>query len=167
MLAPGEAASIERDVFPRLVGEGLYARAGDGYWLDIGTPERYLEATFDILEGTVDTPVARRLGERFVCVEDGVDNAGRIVPSALIERGCRIDAGARIGGRVVLEGGVVVGRDAIVEQAVVMAGAEIGDGCVLRSCIVGPGVTVGAGTHVEGLAVLGKDVAVGADNQLM
>src|SRR3954468_3932077 len=81
MLAPGEPTSIERDVFPRLVGDGLYARAGDGYWLDLGAPARRPAAPFAILEGTVDTPVARRLGERFVCVEDGVHNAGRIVPS--------------------------------------------------------------------------------------
>src|SRR5215212_993669 len=55
LLEPGAPASIERDVFPRLVGDGLYAYVGEGYWLDIGTPERYLEGTFDILEGTVRT----------------------------------------------------------------------------------------------------------------
>ena len=64
LLEPDEPASIERDVFPRLVGEGLYAYVGEGYWLDIGTPERYLEGTFDILEGTVATAVARADGRR-------------------------------------------------------------------------------------------------------
>ena len=67
LLEPGAPASIERDVFPRLVGEGLYAFVGDGYWLDIGTPERYLEGTFDILEGTVSTAVHERLGDGFLC----------------------------------------------------------------------------------------------------
>src|SRR5436190_20121179 len=43
LLAAGEPASIERDVFPRLVGNGLYGYVGDGYWMDIGTPERYLQ----------------------------------------------------------------------------------------------------------------------------
>ena len=55
----GAVASIERDVFPRLVGNGLHGRVSDGYWLDIGTPERYLQGTFDILEGRVATRVAR------------------------------------------------------------------------------------------------------------
>ena len=59
LLAPEQPASIERDVFPRLVGEGLYAYVGEGYWLDIGTPERYLEGTFDILEGPSRPPCAR------------------------------------------------------------------------------------------------------------
>ena len=102
LLKRGERASIERDVFPRLVGDGLYGHVGSGYWMDIGTPERYLEATFDILEGTVKTEVAERLSG-FVCVEDGVDNDGRIVPAALVESGCRIAAGAHIGGRAVLQ----------------------------------------------------------------
>ena len=62
-------------MFPRLVGNGLYGHVSGGYWMDIGTPERYLEATFDILEGNVATEVSARLGETFLCVEEGVDAA--------------------------------------------------------------------------------------------
>src|ERR671939_1889768 len=42
LLPPDQPASIERDVFPQLVGQGLYGYVADGYWLEIGTPERYL-----------------------------------------------------------------------------------------------------------------------------
>src|SRR3954452_10330936 len=55
LLEPDQPASIERDVFPQLVNKGLYGCVSEYYWLDIGTPERYLQATFDILEGTVGT----------------------------------------------------------------------------------------------------------------
>src|ERR687888_103177 len=79
LLEPDRPASIERDVFPRLVGDGLYGYVGSGYWLDIGTPERYLEGTFDILEGSVGTEVIERMGAGYLCVEHGVDNEGRIV----------------------------------------------------------------------------------------
>ena len=65
LLEPGKPASIERDVFPRLVGDGLYGYVGEGYWMDIGTPDRYLQGTFDILEGTVATEVAARMGSGF------------------------------------------------------------------------------------------------------
>ncbi len=60
MAPAGTKVSIERDVFPELVGKGLYGYEADGYWLDIGTPERYLQATYDILEGEVETEVGRR-----------------------------------------------------------------------------------------------------------
>src|ERR671918_3132884 len=74
LLQAEQPASIERDVFPRLVGEGLYGYVSDGYWLDIGTPERYLEGTFDILEGSVGTEVAERMGSGYLCVEHNVEN---------------------------------------------------------------------------------------------
>ena len=74
LLARGAQASIERDVFPRLVGKGLYGHACEGYWKDIGTPERYLEATFDIIEGSVATEVGARMGASYVCVDRGVES---------------------------------------------------------------------------------------------
>jgi mannose-1-phosphate guanylyltransferase len=164
LLQPGEPASIERDVFPRLVGEGLYGCVSRGYWLDIGTPDRYLQGTFDILEGSVGTPVAERMGSSYLCVEQGVENEGRIVPSALVESGCRIAEGARIGGRAVLEHGVSVGKNTTIESAVVMRGAEIGANCTLRGCIVAGGVQIGDHCVVEGMSVLGEGVTLGSGN---
>src|ERR687895_2169224 len=142
LLEPEQPASIERDVFPRLVGQGLFGYASEAYWLDIGTPERYLEGTFDILEGTVRTAVAERMGETYVCIEDGTRNDGRVIPSALVERDCSIAPGARIGGRAVLETGVTVGADTTIERSVVLRGSRIGANCRLSGCIVFPGVTI-------------------------
>jgi mannose-1-phosphate guanylyltransferase len=159
LLEAGKPASIERDVFPRLVGNGLYGHNVSGYWLDIGTPERYLEGTFDILEGTVESNV--RTG-----VADDVENAGRVIDPAIVESGCRIGADARIGGRVVLEAGVTVGEGTHIERSVVLKGAEIGANCIVRGAIIGGGARIGDRCHVEGLAVLGEGVTVGDDNML-
>jgi mannose-1-phosphate guanylyltransferase len=164
LLEPDRPASIERDVFPALVGDGLYGHVADGYWMDIGTPERYLQATYDILEGAVATDVGARMGESFLCVEEGTLNEGRIVPATLIESGCTIAAGAHVGGRAVLEHGVSVGADTTVEGSVLMRGAAVGAGCTLRGCIVGPGVRIGDHCVVEGLSVLGEGVTLGAGN---
>jgi mannose-1-phosphate guanylyltransferase len=164
LLEPGEPASIERDVFPRLVGDGLYGCVSRGYWLDIGTPERYLQGTFDILEGSVGTQVTERMGTGYLCVEQGVESEGRIVPSALVESGCRIGEGARIGGRAVLEHGVSVGENTTIEGSVVMRGAEIGANCTLRGCIVAGGVRIGDNCLVDGMSVLGEGVTIGAGN---
>jgi mannose-1-phosphate guanylyltransferase len=166
LLEPDKPASIERDVFPRLVDEGLYAYVGEGYWLDIGTPERYLEGTFDILEGTVATAVKERMGDGYLCIEPGEHADGRVIPSALIERDCSIAPGARIGGRVVLEAGVTVGENTTIERAVVMRGSTIGANCTLSGCIVCGGVEIGDNTHIQGLAVLGEGVTIGAGNVL-
>ena len=164
LLAPGQPASIEREVFPELVGHGLYGHVSRGYWMDIGTPERYLQATFDILEGNVATEVAARMGNAYVCIEDGVENSGRVIPPALVESGCRIAADARVGADVVLEQGVTVGERTTIERSVVLRGATIGAGCTLRGCIIGAGATIGDRCVVEGMSVLGEGVSLGAGN---
>jgi len=166
LLTHGEPASIERDVFPELVANGLYGHVSHGYWKDIGTPERYLEATFDILEGSVATEVSKRLGSAFTCVEDGVRNAGRIVPAALVEAGVTIGEDARIGGRAVLERDVTIGEGTTIEGAVVMQGATIGAHCVLRNCIVAAHATIGDHCYIDGQAVIGEGVQIGPNNQV-
>lgn len=36
--------SLEYDFFPSIVGKGLYGHKGSGFFIDIGTPDRYLKA---------------------------------------------------------------------------------------------------------------------------
>jgi mannose-1-phosphate guanylyltransferase len=155
--------SIEREVWPRLIGEGLHGYASDSYWLDIGTPERYLQGTFDIMCGNVRTAVIERLGDG-VLVEDGAQVLGEVIGPALVERGARVDRGATVGSLVVLAGDATVGTGSTVERAVILEGAQIGEGCELRDCIVGPGARIGAASKITGGAVLGEGVSVGADN---
>ena len=65
LVPPDKNVSIEREIWPQLVGNGLYGYAADAYWLDIGTPQRYLQGTFDIIEGNVQTAVREDLGDSF------------------------------------------------------------------------------------------------------
>jgi mannose-1-phosphate guanylyltransferase len=164
LVPPERNVSIEREVWPRLIGDGLYGFPSESYWLDIGSPERYLQGTFDIIEGNVKTPVAKRLGDGWLAVDAGATVAGRVVPPAVIERGVTIAAGAHVGSLVVLGEGVSIGAGATVERAVILRGAEIGENCTLRDCIVAGGCRIGANTEVTGGAVLGEGVTVGADN---
>jgi mannose-1-phosphate guanylyltransferase len=164
LVPPDRAVSIEREVWPRLVGHGLYAVAHEAYWADVGTPERYLQATFDIIEGNVRTDVMDRLGQGFLAVSEHAEVEGRVVPPAIVERGARVAAGAHVGSLVVLADGVQVGEGSSVERSVVLQGAEIGADCVLRDCIVSAGVRIGDRTHVTDGAVLGEGVTIGADN---
>jgi mannose-1-phosphate guanylyltransferase len=167
LIEPGRKVSIEREIWPALVGAGLYGFAHDhAYWMDIGTPQRYLQGTFDIIEGHVRTAVAERLGDTFVALGRDVDARGRIVPPAVVGRGCAIAEDAHVGSLVVLGDGVKVGPGAIIERSVVLQGTEVGEGCVLRDCIVSAGARIGARTHVTGGAVIGEGVTIGADNLL-
>jgi mannose-1-phosphate guanylyltransferase len=165
LIAPDKNVSIEREVWPALVDDGLYGFVDDAaYWIDVGTPERYLQATFDILEGNVRTAVAQKLGDGYVSVDPSARITGRAVPPAIVAAGAQIGAGSHVGSLAVLGEDVVVGENSVVERAVVLHGARIGDGCVLRDCIVGPGARIGDRSQVVGGAMLGENVVLGSDN---
>jgi mannose-1-phosphate guanylyltransferase len=164
LVPAGRNVSIEREVWPRLIGVGLYGYPSESYWLDIGTPARYLQGTFDILEGNVKTAVGERLGESYLSVSDDARVDGRAIPPAVIESGVIVAEGAHVGSLVVLGSGVKIGAGSTVERAVILNGSDIGENCTLRDCIVAGGCRVGAGTHIQEGAVLGEGVTVGRDN---
>jgi len=166
-LVPAERnVSIEREVWPRLIGKGLFGFPSESYWLDIGTPERYLQGTFDIIEGNVKTALGERLGSDWLAVDDSAEVRGRVIPPAVLERGVSVGEGAHVGSLVVLGEDVSIGAGATVERAVILKGAEIGARCTLRDCIVAAGCRIGEDTEITGGAVLGEGVTIGSDNAI-
>ena len=81
-IPPDQNVSIEREVFPKLIGNGLYGIRQEGYWIDIGTPDRFLDANWDILEGRVETV------------------HGKFDLARMVGEGCQISAGAGSAPRV-------------------------------------------------------------------
>jgi mannose-1-phosphate guanylyltransferase len=164
-LVPAERkVSIEREVWPLLVGKGLYGFPSRSYWLDIGSPQRYLQGTFDIIEGNVRTAVGERLAGDWVAIDAGADVRGRVIPPAVVERGASVAEGAHVGSLVVLGEDVTVATGCSVERAVILNGSEIADGCVLSDCIVAAGCRIGPRSRITDGAVLGEGVTIGANN---
>jgi len=168
-VAPGRAVSIERDVFPRLADEGsVFGLALDGYWLDVGTPESYLQAHRDVLERSFPTEVGDALGADFTLVDASarVDPGARLVPPVYVGPGAIVEAGARAGSLAVLGAGASVGAGAIVESSVLGAGATVGSHAVLVGSVVGDGADVGDACEIRNLAVVGPGATIGSGNAL-
>jgi mannose-1-phosphate guanylyltransferase len=136
LIPPGEEVSIERDVFPRLVGDGLHGLRLDGYWMDIGTPERYLQASWDILERRVETRVQPTAPGMLVGAGAEVAAGATIGPRAVLGQGCRVADGAEVRESVVLDG-CAVGEGAKVTGSILSAGVEVAPGAVLESVVIG------------------------------
>jgi mannose-1-phosphate guanylyltransferase len=136
LVPAGGACSIEREVFPRLVGDGLCGLLLDGYWMDIGTPERYLQASWDILERTVHTKVEPTAPGLLVAADAAIDEEAQVGPRAVVSAGCRVERGAEVSDSVLLEG-CTVARDALVQGSILAPGAEVEPGAVLRNAVVG------------------------------
>ena len=166
LIAPDRNVSIEREIWPALVDQGLYGFVDDdAYWIDVGTPERYLQATFDILEGNVRTGVVAKLGDELPV--DRPVGAGRRACRAARDRrrGLRDQPRARTSAASPCSARTsAIGAGSIVERAVVLDGARIGENCVLRDCIVAPGARIGDRSQVIGGAMVGEGVMIGADN---
>jgi mannose-1-phosphate guanylyltransferase len=154
----GRAVSFEREVFPALVGQGLHGLALDGYWLDIGTPERYLQATGDILEGRVRTavePGTVRLGPG---TNPGPET--RVSAPVLAGASCELAAGAEIGPDVTLGDGCRVARAAVVRDAALHDRVVVEEGAFVADSIVAADARLGAGCRLEGGTIVGDGAAV-------
>jgi mannose-1-phosphate guanylyltransferase len=157
----GRPVSFEREVFPGLVGEGLYGFPAAGYWIDIGTPERYLEATWDLLAGHPRSSLPPRDETGSLVYDDCLVSGAHVGPQTVLGRNCSVGTDARVE-RSVLHDRVLVGADAAVvasvlaervrvgERARVESGAVLGAGAVIgEGAVVGEGARLDPGTRVE------------------
>jgi mannose-1-phosphate guanylyltransferase len=158
-IEPGVRVNIERETFPAMVADRtLYARADAAYWLDVGTPERYLQASLDLLDG--------RRAEQLATPTPGDDVRGDLSGPVVLGEGVRIGEGATVG-RSVLGDGSRVEPGAEVSASILLPGAVIARGAVIRDSVVGLGAVVGEGAVVEGVSVLGDAVVVDAGEHLV
>jgi NDP-sugar pyrophosphorylase family protein len=172
-IPPRLKMSVEREVFPKMLAQRglLYGYRSGCYWLDIGTPEKYLQAHDDALDGRLGVtpaPEAREVAAGVWAEGDVVLDADAVVePPVLLAAGAKVEAHARIR-RAVLGPRAVVERDALVERSVLHEGARVSHGSVVRDSvvgsdavlkpevllgdetIVGAGMTIASGTRISG-----------------
>lgn len=136
LIPAGREVSIERQVFPRLVGEGLGGLRLDGYWMDIGTPDRYLQASWDILEGRVETQVEPTAPGLLIDAGATVLEGAAVGPRAVLGPACRVEAGAEVRDSVLLEG-CMVGEGARVSGSILAPGVDVAPGAELDAAVIG------------------------------
>ena len=156
--------SIERSFFPSFIerGETFVAFPYDGYWIDIGTPEKYLQVHRDIMNGEYLAPPFAGQDARYVHLgaDARVDEGAEVHGPAFIDAGTVIRRGATVGPHSVLAHGCLLEEDARVHGAIVWSHgrvcqeAHVRDAILGRHCHVGRGATVGAGTVLGDKSVL-------------
>lgn len=130
----GEAWSAERQLFPGLVEEGaaLYAMGTDAYWMDIGTPAKYLEANLDALTGRFKTDAVSTPGP----------DANVVADDAVVADSAHL-ASSSVGAGAVIEEGCVVERSILLPFARVLGSAHV------TNSILGEGSSV-SGSKLTG-----------------
>lgn len=165
----GKPHSFERGLFPLLLAEGeaLYGYVGGEYWLDIGTPPKYLRANKDALERRVglEPPGVLRDSGAWFGRGDQLEGGARLITPAVLGDGCTVGQHATIGPLSCVGDGCRIGAGAVVEGSVLHERVSVGDGARIVGSIVAADASIGAGTIVTD-AVVGPGVIVGAGNEL-
>lgn len=152
---------FEHHLFPLLLemGEPFFSYPSDAYWIDIGTPEKYLKVHHDLL---------RRWGSAAIRTqgESQIHPAAQIEGPVLIGEGCAIAAKVRIKGPAVLGPRCRIAEGVVIEGAVLWGGSEVAEETVLRNCVVGFGGCIESGCCILEACVLGDNVTVGKGTRL-
>jgi len=164
LIPPGLNHSIERGFFPSLIGRGdvVMAYVHRGYWIDIGTPEKYLQVHRDILSRRFPAGLdALRSDGGFRHPEARVETGARLEPPFYLGPGCHVAAGATAGAGSTLIRDVRLEPGAFVADCVIWPGAVVGPDARVEGALLGPGVRVGRSARVGPGACLGEGSVLG------
>jgi len=147
LIPRGEIVSVERDVFPRLLAEGvkMLGLVDEGYWLDLGTPAALVQGSIDLVEGRAPSPLL-------------IDNPNLDTKrTRLIFSGAKVAADAHVAGGATVMPGAVVGARAQVMGSVISRGVTVGENAIVTRCYLADGVTVKPGAHLQDEVVVELD----------
>ncbi len=145
----GRPVSLEREIFPAVLSEGLYGLPFEGYWSDAGTLGQYLDATRILLDrqtGSEEAPEAQEGVIPPVAIDPSAQvTGGSVGPYVTIGPDSRVME-AHLSRSALLER-VAVEQGAAVLDSLIGAGATIGRDALVRECIIGEGASVEVGSH--------------------
>ena len=142
----GRHYMFEKGLFPLLLerGEPVYGYPVSGYWLDMGTPQKYLQLNGDLLMSKARSALIGSLGLHDIHIEEGVviHPTAKLVGPVIIGSRCRIDQKAHISGPVVIGRNCHIAEEAIIDGAVLWSGVTIGGGAYLKQCIISSNIRI-------------------------
>jgi mannose-1-phosphate guanylyltransferase len=165
------AWSIERSFFPSLIErkETFVAYVYRGYWIDIGTPEKYMQVHRDIMDGRYVDSRATRNGRKSMFANGSrtwISPEARVEEGATVEGPCFIDAGsvvkpgARVGAYSVVGRQCHIEEQAQLENTIVWANSRISQDAVVRRAILGRHCHIGRNATIDDTIVLGDKSVV-------
>jgi mannose-1-phosphate guanylyltransferase len=151
--------SIERGYFPSLVerGEPFFAYVDRGYWIDIGTPEKYIQVHRDMFDGHFAAGLFAQADRTrpLVPPDARVEDGAQLVAPCFIDSGAQIKAGAVVGPYAVVGRGTVVEEEAHITSSIIWPNNRIGQHAVVDGAILARNCHIGRNVTLRGQAVLG------------
>jgi mannose-1-phosphate guanylyltransferase len=151
----GQNYSFERGVFPSLLKQGkrVFAYISSGYWIDIGTPQKYMQVHQDILQHRFK-PCIGQAEQIEISLVDIVDSFSRIGQDVQIKMGTRIESSC-------IGDGCRIGSHALIKESILWPGVTVGDHVRLEGSIIGRGSQIGRNATISAGVVLGDGCVIG------
>jgi mannose-1-phosphate guanylyltransferase len=147
----GRVASVERETFPALIDAGalVLGYQDNSYWLDVGTPEAFVQGSCDLVLGRLRSAALPGVpGEAMLLEGATVDAAATVAGGTVVGAGSAIAAGAQVTGSVLFDG-VIVGAGARISNSVIGRGAQIAAGVVLDGVVIADGAGIAEGNELR------------------
>jgi len=158
------AWSVERSFFPSLIEnrETFVAYTYRGYWIDIGTPEKYTQVHRDIMDGRYQAPpfAGSAPAHVFVAPDARIEEGAVLQGPAFVDEGAVVKAGATIGPYSVIGKQCQVEEQAVVRGSILWANTRVGRDAVVEDAILGRHCHVGRGAIIGAGRVLGDKSVV-------
>jgi mannose-1-phosphate guanylyltransferase len=154
--------SFERNVFPALLAEGqpVFAFGSSGYWIDMGTPEKYLQLHRDLLSGKCRRYTLPESEVPLIGEGGNIDDTAYMTGRVVLDAGCSVGPRARIEGPAVLGANCVVKEAALIKDSVMWRGVSVERSARVTGSVLADNCRLEVGCSVES-AVLGDNVVVG------
>jgi mannose-1-phosphate guanylyltransferase len=150
-IPPDGFSMTTTDVYPALIErhEAVYGYRYTGYWMDIGAPESYLQAHWDMLDGALGDAWIQRLpvGSHVVLHPDDMPPVApgvTLVPPVVLGPDIELAPDVHLGPYAVLGGGCRLASGAVVRDSVLWDGVQVGAGAQVRGCALATGIQVPA-----------------------
>ena len=166
-IPPKTKVSIEREVFPLLLEQGkpVYAYPSSAYWIDMGTPEKYLRLHRDLLSGKCRQYVLVPGEEVVIGEQSHIHPTAQIKGPVMIGSNCTIRRKVRLTGPVVIGSGCTILSEAVVEESTIWRNAQLGQHVNLRNSIIADNCCLNADSTIED-SILGDNVTVASGCKL-
>lgn len=165
---------FSNDIFPEVIRKdaGIYGYIFNGYWNDVGRPETFMQATYDVLNQKMEQNFYKskieesigKIGNIWAGENVFIDKKARIEGPVVIGDNCTIEKGCKISKGSVIGNNVSIGRDVTIDGAIILSDSIIEDNSFLTGCIIDTRCLIDKNTVVESGVVAGSLVEIGKNS---
>ena len=156
----GKNVSVEKETFPQILEEGkeMFGYVHYGYWLDVGTIDKFKKANFDVLDGKIS--LAYKGSERNIEVDPSSSIPGNVSVDGklVVGKNVMVKNGVKIKGKVIVGEGCFVGENCEIENSIIFRKTVIGNNCKIEDSIIGSEVIIKDNCYIKNMSLADRSL---------